>query len=583
MKKLIVLIVLLSLFPFLSSQAAQAAEEKEMTLLVYLCGSNLESEFGSATADIEEMTRAGADPDKTGVLVMTGGSTSWKNNLEADKVCITEISGPRSRVVKRFDSMSMGSADTLAYFIEYAMEYLPAKDYAMIIWDHGTGPLGGVCQDEIYTPDSLSLQEITRALEEARLPRKLKWIGFDACLMSTAEVASAVSPYADYMIASQDKEPATGWNYAFLSGLHEDKDTVETAKRIIDLYMETPVEKGVLLTLSCVDLSRMDALVSSMDRFFLPVSKTVNKDSFSRLSGLRQSSSSFGTPTRGVGVDGYDLVDLKDLVAKMDDTGFAQPLLDILDNAVVYSRPALDSVSGLSVYHPYYNKKMFQANWAADYRNLAFCPGYSRYIDQFGRVLLSGALADWSSLTAADKGFDADGGNWFSMQLTPEQQASFSSAQLLVLCDSWGGMGDKFRETSGIGQNVYQYSPVLVTNAAMDENGLVTASFTGRALYVTDGQGNALAGPLAYRLSADEQTYYILGRYLDQSGAEDSAATARVMFACGGDECGGAVDVRDAHGGIRPPDRYLFQPHAAAAGAVYPAGIRFSVQSKAKA
>ncbi|EKC56272.1 Peptidase C11, clostripain, partial [human gut metagenome] len=31
---------------------------------------------------------------------------------------------------------------------------------------------------------------------------KLEWIGFDACLMSSLEVASVLAPYADYMIAS---------------------------------------------------------------------------------------------------------------------------------------------------------------------------------------------------------------------------------------------------------------------------------------------------------------------------------------------------------------------------------------------
>ncbi|MCR5235609.1 MAG: hypothetical protein K6E34_00220 [Lachnospiraceae bacterium] len=33
------------------------------------------------------------------------------------------------------------------------------------------------------------------------------FIGFDACLMATVETAYMLSPYADYMIASEEFEP----------------------------------------------------------------------------------------------------------------------------------------------------------------------------------------------------------------------------------------------------------------------------------------------------------------------------------------------------------------------------------------
>ena len=46
-----------------------------------------------------------------------------------------------------------------------------------------------------------------------------EWIGFDACLMSSVETAFMCAPYAEYMIASQEVEPGSGWNYAFLSGI----------------------------------------------------------------------------------------------------------------------------------------------------------------------------------------------------------------------------------------------------------------------------------------------------------------------------------------------------------------------------
>ena len=132
----------------------------------------------------------------------------------------------------------MGDPQTLTDFVRDSLRRYPAEEYALILWDHGTGPLEGVCLDEMNEPDRISLDGLAQALDEARLPQKLSWIGFDACLMSTLEMANAVAPYADYMIASEETEPATGWNYAFLKGIESDSGSVETARRIIDLYAQ---------------------------------------------------------------------------------------------------------------------------------------------------------------------------------------------------------------------------------------------------------------------------------------------------------------------------------------------------------
>lgn len=35
-------------------------------------------------------------------------------------------------------------------------------------------------------------------------------VGFDTCVMGCVEVAQALAPYADYLVASEDLEPGTG-------------------------------------------------------------------------------------------------------------------------------------------------------------------------------------------------------------------------------------------------------------------------------------------------------------------------------------------------------------------------------------
>ena len=51
----------------------KGAEARKLTLMIYMCGSNLESGSGAASLDLEEIRAAGFGPEGT-VLTMTGGS-----------------------------------------------------------------------------------------------------------------------------------------------------------------------------------------------------------------------------------------------------------------------------------------------------------------------------------------------------------------------------------------------------------------------------------------------------------------------------------------------------------------------------
>ena len=553
MKRLFLLIALCMLLAT-GVAVAETPAPKALTVMVYMCGSNLETLSGSATADIGEMLGSDFDTDRVNLVVMAGGSRRWDKDLRSGEAGTVEFFRKRGALKKKLlrpeSGVNMGDPQTLTDFVRDSLRRYPAEEYALILWDHGAGPLEGVCLDELNEPDRISLDGLAQALHEARLPQKLSWIGFDACLMSTLEVANAVAPYADYMIASEETEPATGWDYAFLKGIEADGGSVETARRIIDLYMETPREEGEALTLACTDLSRIDAVVTELDAFFSPISKRIDKKSFAALSNLRVSSLGFGHTVRGVGVDGYDLVDLKDLTRRYAEGNDAGALLDAVTQAVVYQRATQSGVGGLSVYHPYYNKAMFRQDWAERYGRLAYCKGYADYVLNFGAMLDGEALADWRGLYIRDEGFGADNVNRFSVQLTPEQQASFASAQLVALYprygvyDAYDAASDRF---SNVGDNALQaryYSPVYIDNASLDENGVLSAQYAGRALYVTDERGNAIFGPVSYRLSSDGELCYISAEYSDTSGREELAISARVLFTCRTGEDGALSIVR---------------------------------------
>ena len=190
--------------------------------------------------------------------------------------------------------MNMGNPETLSWFLNYGVEQYPADRYCLIIWDHGGGPLEGICLDELFGGESLTLVELKTAFENSPfLDQKLEWVGFDACLMSTLEVAQQISPYANYMIASQGWEPGTGWAYSFLCDLEKDQNGNDTGRRIIDAYFnkaENTDEKN----LACIDLHMTQLLCKELESFFLETIKTINADTFPELARIRQSTISFG-------------------------------------------------------------------------------------------------------------------------------------------------------------------------------------------------------------------------------------------------------------------------------------------------
>ena len=65
-------------------KAVQAEETDDWAIYWYLCGSDLESNYGSATEDLSELMEAEL-PENVKIVIETGGSSQWQNEtVEAD-------------------------------------------------------------------------------------------------------------------------------------------------------------------------------------------------------------------------------------------------------------------------------------------------------------------------------------------------------------------------------------------------------------------------------------------------------------------------------------------------------------------
>ena len=169
----------------------KAAAKKDYTIMIYMVGSNLESQSSLASQDIIEMLESGVNPQKCNVVIFTGGANSWALNIQSNVNTVLNLNSSGSDfdiIATTQSAANMGDPNTFLDFLNYAYSNFPAEHYSLICWDHGGGSLFGFGSDELYSGDGLSLQEMEYALKSSPFAsKKLDFLGFDACLMATME------------------------------------------------------------------------------------------------------------------------------------------------------------------------------------------------------------------------------------------------------------------------------------------------------------------------------------------------------------------------------------------------------------
>lgn len=364
-KAMTILMVLLLLPAFSLLPQAEASSDDTWAVYWYLCGSDLESEDGFATDDLLEMMEASL-PENVVVVIQTGGAYEWQNDVVSpDYAQRFEYDGEELYEIEVLPKQNMGDAETLSSFLAFCTTNYPADRQAVIIWNHGGGSVAGVACDEQYDMDALTLADLYTAFDavagESSEPM-FELIGFDACLMATIDTAWVLQGFANYMVASQEMEPAVGWDYeAILNALAEDPsmDGKSLGKVICDSYQQSCYEYELddMITLSVVDLTALQPLLDAYDALGMEalLYASENPSFFAQYGRSANSAENYGGNTRD---EGYaNMVDLGDLVSNAENIlpENAREVLKALDQCVVYSvnGPYRARSSGLSCYYPY--------------------------------------------------------------------------------------------------------------------------------------------------------------------------------------------------------------------------------------
>lgn len=323
-----------------------SVQKAEATLLVYICGSDLETRYGAATKNIGELL--GADiPENVNVVLQTGGAAKWRDyDISPTSLQRFTVENGTLKLAVSLPQASMGAQKTLEDFLLWGMESYPAKKYGVILWDHGNGNTPGVCYDQNYSMDCLSLAELDGAFSAAvkAVQQNFSFIGFDACLMANYETMLMVSQYADNMVASEEIEPSGGWDYAAVVPAFVEDDY----GLLLRSYADKCERSGkYAYTLSHIDFARFSALQKAFEDFARRLSTDVSQNGLKYVSDSAGKSMGFGSNAEK---EGYS--DLIDLAEFTDHAGFAELRTEIEACATVVNGENRKNACGISLYYP---------------------------------------------------------------------------------------------------------------------------------------------------------------------------------------------------------------------------------------
>ena len=355
MKKIIGFVWLLVLLFALGSVQA---EGKTTTLLVYMCGTDLQD---AGCEDLVEIAEVEAG-DAINVVVLAGGAKEWDlEDLKGNRRTLAVIRDGYFEKLEDWGKASMGSPDSLEEFLRYGLKEYPADSTIAMLWDHGAGSEGGVCFDETANDDGLTIAEINSVLNklDQSVPGyHINIFGCDACMMATYEMAAMLSHHnIGYYVASEELEPGTGWYYtAWLDMLKDDPDLSDTdlCGAIIESFMDEGLKNDPddYLTMSAVDLSKMNALETRMEQFASVMSGQIDSGNISAIRRGRSRMYTFGSFADG----SWDMVDLGsalDAYAQFDSETAANAKRSLSEAVILSNQTAnLDTCSGLSILIP---------------------------------------------------------------------------------------------------------------------------------------------------------------------------------------------------------------------------------------
>lgn len=469
-------------------------KEGTRTVMIYMVGSNLESDSAIATSDINSIKPEEVDLDNVNVLLYTGGTAKWHNFVSNDENAIYQLTDTGFEKIKTYSKQNMGSSNTFETFLNYAYDNYVSEHYDLIIYDHG-GAIDGAVWDD-FTSDNLSLEDFKIALDNSPFDEdnKLEVVLFRTCLNGTIEVADVFDEYAEYLVASS--EVTLGSRFTPVLGFLNDIETTDTAvdfgEKFILKYqgqmdrLDPYGEVGQMYTI--VDLSKTDDIVNELEVFI----KGINLDLY-YADVVRARSGMFQFAYTYFDDSSYDMVDLYELIERLSpySTVSSTKLLSLIEDAVIYNWSTIKDTHGLSIYFPYNGEALVQTYFLNMYDDFDFNASYFDFINEISVLSRSNKNSAFSNSLLIESETKVTGTE-FELKLTEEQARDYAKSGYIIF----------HKEKDGY------YTPIYSSDdTTLSSNGILSTNIANNLIKVYDDEEETYV-QLIERTVNGEKIYY---------------------------------------------------------------------------
>lgn len=333
---------------------------REWTVLMYMNGKNNLELY--ALMDFNSIEKVGST-DKVAFVAELGRS-QWYESADGDwygsrRYLIQKDDDERiinSPVLYDNPNSDMGSSAQLVDFVKWGKKNYPAKRYLLIIWNHGSGwksklrkttlPAGLSIDED--TGNHIAIPELGKAFSQFG---PVDVYGVDACLMQMLSVNYEIKDYAKYIVASEDLEPAGGFNYEDFCGFLVNNPNAypkRVAEQIVDTYINYYALPNKPVTMSAIETAGLTGLLKRTDALAQALMENGRQKDIRMI--VRKTITFFETDYRDLYVFAQGVMALNDPKV----SAAAQEVINHLQNKVVirngYVGSKYKNIGGLSVY-----------------------------------------------------------------------------------------------------------------------------------------------------------------------------------------------------------------------------------------
>jgi hypothetical protein len=241
------------------------------------------------------------------------------------------------------EELNLADYSVLERFLIWAMEYDDNNKVFLSMWSHGDN-WKSFCVDK---RTNMHLYQFQFAIDN--LPRKLDVVGFDSCGMSSVEILYELRGSADYVVASEKKEPNEGWPY---DSIIKSLDSGTSAKEVTETL---PGEYT-----KAYSTGRMDPESFSLQLSGLEVNTTATIDPIisDLLAHMENMTNDAVMAARNgcLTFEDKDQIDLLSFCGKIDFDGFNDVISDIVISKSAWNNPSssylVQEACGISIYFP---------------------------------------------------------------------------------------------------------------------------------------------------------------------------------------------------------------------------------------